>query len=46
MTVSQKGEVGLMRERQGQPVLELETTRIGQGAVVFFASFCKAVAKP
>jgi len=27
-------------------VLELETTRIGQGAVVFFASVCKALPKP
>ena len=37
---------GWLRERQGQPVLELETTQSGQGAVVFFASFRKAVPKP
>ncbi|MEB3104810.1 MAG: hypothetical protein VKN17_03410 [Cyanobacteriota bacterium] len=37
---------GWLREREGQPVLELETTQSGQGAVVFFASFRKAVFQP
>ncbi len=32
---------GWVRLRQGQPVLELEATQSGKGAVVFFASFRK-----
>lgn len=37
---------GWLRQRQGQPLLELEATQSGEGAVVFFASFQKVAPQP